>query len=368
MSIQIFAMTHKAFTPPRDSLYVPLQVGRANAEDLGYLGDHTGDHISNRNCYYAELSGIYWVYKNYHKSDYVGICHYRRYLINEEEKLFTAKELEDILSKVDVITTKTLELRSNYYDGFKENHNIKDLLVVEKIFRQKYPKDYAVYEKLVHGNKTYFGNICVMKKSLFDKYCEWLFDIFFEAEKHLELSSYDRYQMRFFGFVSEFLLYVFIKARNLTTYECKVGMIGEKAETRECKEKLADFFIHRDIDGAKAYFLKCQKERPDILMEASDVTGELRQCMQVIATAGLEKQLYGSTLLDSINAYPKLMQYIAKINRTVNRYLLENNSYDDDCFIRENEVSEIAWRVAVKLFCKDEVRQEEIVQQIMSKR
>lgn len=53
------------------------------------------------------------------------------------------------------------------------------------------------------------------------------------------------------------------------------------------KEQLAGYFARRDVDGAKAYFLERRKERPDVLMEASDVTGELRLCMQVIATAGM---------------------------------------------------------------------------------
>ena len=52
---KIFTMTHKKFTVPEDSVYVPLQVGKANHEDLGYLGDDTGDSISEWNCYYGEL-------------------------------------------------------------------------------------------------------------------------------------------------------------------------------------------------------------------------------------------------------------------------------------------------------------------------
>ena len=39
MSVTIFTMTHKKFPTPGDLIYVPLQVGRAGAEDLGYIGD-----------------------------------------------------------------------------------------------------------------------------------------------------------------------------------------------------------------------------------------------------------------------------------------------------------------------------------------
>lgn len=68
-----------SFSPPADDTYLPLHVGRASAEDLGYLGDDTGDNISLINCFYGELTGLYWIWKNYHSSDYAGLCHYRRY-------------------------------------------------------------------------------------------------------------------------------------------------------------------------------------------------------------------------------------------------------------------------------------------------
>ena len=36
-------------------------------------------------------------------------------------------------------------------------------------------------------------------------------------------------------------------------------------------------------------------KRPDILMEASDITGELHLCMQVISTCSFEQELTGTT-------------------------------------------------------------------------
>ena len=62
MSIRIYTLTHKNFEIPKDPMYVPLQVGRATKDDLGYLCDNTGDNISEKNCYYSELTGIYWIW------------------------------------------------------------------------------------------------------------------------------------------------------------------------------------------------------------------------------------------------------------------------------------------------------------------
>ena len=47
-------MTHKKFNPPKDTVYVPLQVGSALNPDLGYMKDDTGDSISDLNPYYGE--------------------------------------------------------------------------------------------------------------------------------------------------------------------------------------------------------------------------------------------------------------------------------------------------------------------------
>lgn len=119
MSVKIFAMTHKQFEVPADSMYIPLHVGHKHAkEEFGYTGDDTGDNISELNCYYAELSGVYWVWKNYTAADCVGICHYRRFLTSEEGYAFTEAEYEQILSEYDVVTTKQLVLPGSYRDGF----------------------------------------------------------------------------------------------------------------------------------------------------------------------------------------------------------------------------------------------------------
>ena len=123
MKIKIFALTHKKFEVPQDKMYQPLQVGREEKEDLGYLCDNTGDNISAENCYYSELTGMYWVWKNSH-AKVVGTCHYRRYLLNEQGKLFTEAQILSLLRQYDVITTKELQLNFSYYEGFASHHKI----------------------------------------------------------------------------------------------------------------------------------------------------------------------------------------------------------------------------------------------------
>ena len=77
MDTRIYVMTHKEIDEIGDEMYIPLHVGRASGKTFGYTGDDTGDHISEKNPYYCELTGIYWLWKNV-RCDIVGICHYRR--------------------------------------------------------------------------------------------------------------------------------------------------------------------------------------------------------------------------------------------------------------------------------------------------
>ena len=231
-------MTHKAFEVPQDKMYTPLQVGSAVHEDLGYLRDDEGENISPLNCYYSELTGLYWVWKNIKDLDYVGTCHYRRYLINDKEYVFTKGEYEALLKEYDLITTRKVHLNNSYHYGFAANHNIVALDTTGEVIKEKYPEYYDTFIELVNGPDTYFGNMFVTSKALYDEYCSWLFSIFFEVQKRIDLETdKDEYHRRVFGFISEFLLYVWVSVKKLKVCECKVGMLGEKAETREMKEQ-----------------------------------------------------------------------------------------------------------------------------------
>lgn len=350
MKIKIFTLTHKKFEVPKDKMYVPLQVGKEGKTDLGYLGDNTGENISNQNCYYSELTGFYWIWKNEHSCEYVGTCHYRRYLLNEQEKVFTEREYLTLLKDYDLITTKRVLLNNSYHFGFSANHNILALDTTGEVIKELYPKYYDTFLELVNGPETYFGNMLVTAKPLFDAYCKWLFSIFFEVQERINLETgEDDYHKRVFGFISEFLLLVWVRVNHLKVYECKVGMLAEKAETREMKEQLAAYLFEKDINGAKAYFMDCLRKRPDVLMEASDITGELRLSMQIIATVDAERKEMGHSILDREKRFPELIKIFTKLN-TVISHCRENEAAQEEIdFLRENKISQTALKVAIMI-------------------
>lgn len=364
MSVTIFTMTHKKFKEPTDPIYMPLHVGREGAEDYGYAGDNTGDNISGKNCYYGELTGVYWVWKNVRTTDYVGICHYRRYFCTEEGRIFNEKDYLSILNDYDIITSKRLKLNFSYYDGYAGDYNIFDLDTTGETIKEMYPEYYDTFERLVHGNGTYFGNMMVAGKELYDEYAEWLFSIFAEVEKKIDPSGYDDYHKRVFGFISEFLLYVWVEVKGLKVYECKVGMTTEKYETKQMKDKLSEYFLQGDLAGAKEYFLSVLEKRPDVLMEASDITGELKLSMQVIAVCTLEKEAYGTSVIDKIRQFDELMHYFTRLNEIISDCSLKQISEEDIRFLKEQQVTDIAIEASARLFITDEEALNKVVEEI----
>ena len=103
------------------------------------------------------------------------------------------------------------------------------------------------------------------------------------------------------------------------------------------------------MEGAKAYFLARKKERPDVTMEASDVTGELHLCMQIIAAAGLELQRTGENILQKENRYDALISLFARQNSVVSAWCARNQTKDDLYFLRNSMLSDISWEVAAEV-------------------
>ena len=91
MQTTIIVATHKPYWVPDDPMYLPVQMGHAVHPACGYIGDDTGDNISERNANFCELTGLYWAAHNI-DSDYIGIVHYRRYFASRRKSRFADKK------------------------------------------------------------------------------------------------------------------------------------------------------------------------------------------------------------------------------------------------------------------------------------
>lgn len=318
--MKVYILSHKAFNAPSSPDYVPLQVGASLHEDLGYLRDDLGDNISSRNPFYSELTGLYWVWKHDHTSEIIGFSHYRRYLLDLKGQLYQAPEVQRLLQTNDLITTKVVTLDYNYYEAFGGRHHQKDLDILCQVMQSLHPNLYPLFWKLLHENHTYFGNLFFMKRQTFHAYMDFLFPILFAMEPMVDMTGYDGYQKRLFGFLSEFLLYVWVQANKLTVHESMVGLLGEKTEIAECKDAVAKHLAMNDLPGAKEAFLTFYRKRPDILMEVSDINRECRLTMQAISSIEQELSLYKTSRLDRMNQLPELIDFYRKLNQITGRY------------------------------------------------
>lgn len=346
MSTRIYTMTHKQFDPPADPVYIPLHVGRLGKADLGYQGDDTGEHISDLNCYYGELTGLYWIWQNLDYDGNIGICHYRRYFMNERRELLTEAEYDAILSDHDVMTSQAIYIDKPYREYYAEAHNGTDLILEGEVIRELFPEDYPVFEQVMEGNKYYFGNLMVTSRANFDAYCQWLFQIFAELSNRIDVSAYDEYHRRIFGFLSEQLLMVWIQARGLKVYEGQIKITDEKAETREFKLAIAQLVKTGQISEARQLFYQILQVRPDIRLEHSDILREIPLIEQILYICECEKQQNRDGMLDYSNDLFALLTHVKKVLR----FLLQPEEWtEEECeYLKKTKVSDIAVEVLAK--------------------
>lgn len=359
MSATIFVMTHKKYDELQDSLYRTLQVGKAVGESLPYLGDDTGENISAQNPYYGELTGYYWIWKNYKADDIIGVCHYRRYFLNDMGQFMNEEELQHILEEYDVIVSDAQVSSQTNRERYEESHNIRDLLAVGDAILRLTPEYKDSFDYMMQEKRSYYANLLVAKHVIFNSYCDWLFAILKEAEKDIDVSGYDSYHRRVYGFLSEFLLMVWIHKNGLKPYEARIGIVAEKAETMELKNALAELVRSQAYSNARKLFYDYTADRPDVRLPISDIRGEFPLIEQILYILELEQQqavglAQVSTDLKEQLAYYRRLREILQI--------LGEKGITPECqeFFAQHSVSAIAVEVALRNMDKvnaDGVRQ-----------
>lgn len=240
-NVDIFVCAHKNFeTKVKNPVYKILSVGD-NTELIGdgILRDDNGDNISHMNRFFSELTGYYWVWKNYQTKDWVGFCHYRRYF-NFFDNIPDLNSLD-----CDVIVPQPIYCYPSPLEQYRACHNIKDLEMVCDIAHKKYNIPYSVMDDVLKENKMlHLFNMFIMKKELFNEYCEFMFGVLGEYLNRCNISSFDdvtkmvidnrndylkqfspnsevSYQARIGGFLSERLFNVWLVWKKLKVKSIK---------------------------------------------------------------------------------------------------------------------------------------------------
>ncbi len=226
--IRILVAAHKPYWMPADPLYLPLQVGAEGKKDasgqplnLGFTRDNTGDNISEKNPFFCKLTGVYWAWKNL-DADVVGVAHYRRHFTapgargEKRERVLTQAQLEPLLEKHDVLLPRPRNywIETNY-SQYAHAHHAVDLDTTRQILAETCPDYLSAFDACMKRTTGHRFNMLIMKRPLFEAYCQWLFGVLFELEKRLDISAYSANDQRVFGFVSERLLDVWLETNRV---------------------------------------------------------------------------------------------------------------------------------------------------------
>ena len=227
-NIKIFICAHKEVPLPQHPYFLPIQAGAVIHDHInGYQPDDEGDNISIKNPHFCELTCHYWAWKNLKNVDIVGLNHYRRYFdftrkwpqfsadkhfmatdkfLNQD---YTFPDIEDLLSKYDIILPVARHWRVSNTQQYGEYHIAKDWEILRQIIKKLHPEYMPAFERTMdHSNISVGYNMFITQWKHFNAYSEWLFDILFEVERKVPPID-DPIQSRIYGYMSERLINVF---------------------------------------------------------------------------------------------------------------------------------------------------------------
>lgn len=238
--IRIFVSAHKQVSKPDCTCLQPVQVNSASASNrfCGYFYDDSGDNISDRNQTYCELTAQYWAWKNA-DADYYGFCHYRRYF-NFSSKQYKENDygeiIDDFIGKraarrygfddatiarciegYDVVTTgfKDVSMFPEQFASVRDHYSkaphlrVSDLDDLAGIVKSIYPDYASDVDDYLAGTKSCFCNMFIMRKSIFQDYCSWLFQILDRFSNSWDSSHYSIQGLRTPGHLAERLFNIY---------------------------------------------------------------------------------------------------------------------------------------------------------------
>lgn len=224
-TIRIIVATHKVYEMPKDEMYLPVHVGAAGKESIGYQRDDEGENISELNPFFCELTGFYWAWKNLNE-DYIGLVHYRR-LFEMDGRTVEKRQIEPYLGKIKIFVPKKrrywIESLKSHYD---HTHYPEHLIVTREVVVTKYPEYEKAYDKVVNRTWGYMFNMMIIERELMDNYCTWLFDILFDVFEKIDITDYPPFTKRYVGRISEILFNVWL-AHKLETGEIQENEVME---------------------------------------------------------------------------------------------------------------------------------------------
>ena len=268
--VKILVCCHKESPLPEDDLLLPIHVGSGisnislNIQRDDQINGNIVENISDKNQGFCELTALYWAWKNikkiYPNLEYIGLNHYRRYFAFDEvrhtgsaihrhvDSISNYKvdkhKLEKILSSGKIVTNPKAMLKCSVAASYEHAHNSSDLRILHAVVKELYPEYLDAFNEFyIRTNYFYDCNMFVMPFAEFERYCEWLFSILFEVERRVNITGYDPYQRRVFGFMAEHLFTLWIMSRKLRIQPLNYIMYSESP--KQHKKGIIEFLKYK---------------------------------------------------------------------------------------------------------------------------
>lgn len=224
-----------------NDIFYPVRCGAILDEHDNPLlpGDDTGDNISSHRERLCELTVLYWAWKNVKDADYYGLCHYRRYMNFSTEcfpednygnvifnhlgdeairhlQLDNPDAIRKAMNDVDYAYTDFDVTKVGYKNVYEQYIKASPTLKQEEIdlaiqlIKERTPEFEPYAQQFFMGQHFYPCLMFVMRKDIFQQFCEWMFPLAFELERKLENSHRSLEARRNPAHVVERLLGVFL--------------------------------------------------------------------------------------------------------------------------------------------------------------
>ena len=242
-NIKMLVATHIKYDGiPKDAMYLPVRVNNAASEDdFGYQGDDDGENISQKNPNYCELTVVYWGWKNL-QCDYIGLSHYRRYFsVNKSifnrllwrkkknDEILDYETADELCSRYDLILPKRrIYFIESLFSHYAHTHDVAHLIRTREVINEICPSYLSSFDKVMKRTWCHMFNMFLMRKSLADSYCDWLFPILFKLEGKIDLRGLSPFDARLYGRISELLLDVWIDANHIPYKEIGFVQLGKE--------------------------------------------------------------------------------------------------------------------------------------------
>ncbi|MBD5137542.1 MAG: DUF4422 domain-containing protein [Lachnospiraceae bacterium] len=259
--IKIFIAYHRPFRVVSSEIFFPILLGSAvknqcskdgilcdkeyNEFSKSILKDDTGVNISERNREYAELTGLYWIWKNYQFYNLyrIGYMSYRRlfifndlnmkfkedrnniayhgYRVSRREKKIVDKfglEYNMILNRINnfdlvlpyLVDLLEFNITSCWYDYLEKipGLHIDDLCTLQSVMYNLDRKIGIKFDKYLSGNTKLLYQCFICTPNIFNSYCEFLFRLLSIVDRQIDTSRYTINGRRTLAYLGE-LLYGF---------------------------------------------------------------------------------------------------------------------------------------------------------------